>query len=122
MEGPLVTFDEFVSARLDALVRYASVVTWDPHLAEDISQNVLVKVSTRWARIGQLDGPETYVKRMIVNEFLSWRRPLSTRTVPLSRELLDATLQRVPDPSTSRDERDAMLRLIAVLPASLVTT
>ncbi len=122
MEGPLVTFDEFVSARLDALVRYASVVTWDPHLAEDISQNVLVKVSARSARIGQLDGPETYVKRMIVNEFLSWRRPLSTRTVPLSRELLDATLQRVPDPSTSRDERDAMLRLIAVLPASLVTT
>lgn len=45
-----MTFDEFVSARLGALVRYATVVTWDPHLAEDITQDVLVKAQARWSQ------------------------------------------------------------------------
>ena len=44
-----MTFEEFVSARLGALVRYATVVTWDPHLAEDITQNVLVRAASRSA-------------------------------------------------------------------------
>jgi hypothetical protein len=31
-----VTFEEFVAVRLGALVRYATVVTWNAHLAEDV--------------------------------------------------------------------------------------
>ncbi len=69
-----MTFEAFVTVRLGALIRYATVVTWDPHLAEDITQDVLVRAQARWARIGQLDAPEQYVKRMVLNEFLSWRR------------------------------------------------
>jgi len=111
-----VTFEEFVSARLGALVRYATVVTWDPHLAEDITQNVLVRAQARWARIGRLDAPERYVKRMVVNEFLSWRRRRAARLIPLSRESLDPLMAPVPDPTTPYDERDAMLRLIGGLP------
>src|SRR5689334_5407822 len=42
-----VTFEEFISARLGALIRYATVVTWDPHLAEDITQDVLVRARAR---------------------------------------------------------------------------
>jgi hypothetical protein len=38
-----VTFEEFVSARLGTLVRYATVVTWDPHLAEDKRVPVLAQ-------------------------------------------------------------------------------
>jgi RNA polymerase sigma-70 factor (sigma-E family) len=111
-----VTFEEFISARLSALVRYATVVTWDPHLAEDITQNVLVTAQARWSRIGALDAPERYVKRMVVNEFLSWRRRRAARLVPLSREALDELMDPQPDPTTPRDERDAMLRLIGTLP------
>jgi RNA polymerase sigma-70 factor (sigma-E family) len=111
-----MTFEEFVAARLGALVRYATVVTWDPHLAEDITQNVLVTAQARWSRIGALDAPERYVKRMVLNEFLSWRRRRAARTVPLSRESLDAVMAPAPDPTAPRDERDAMLRLIATLP------
>jgi RNA polymerase sigma-70 factor (sigma-E family) len=111
-----VTFEEFVAARLGALVRYATVVTWDPHLAEDITQDVLVRAQARWSRIERLDAPEPYVKRMIVNEFLSWRRRRATRVVPLSREVLDGLAPAVPDHSGHWDERDAFLRLIATLP------
>ena len=111
-----MTFEEFVSARLGVLVRYATVVTWDRHLAEDIVQNVLVRAQARWSRIGRLDEPELYVKRMVVNEFLSWRRRRAARSIPLSGESMAGLLAPVPDPAVRRDERDAMLRLIATLP------
>ena len=111
-----MTFEEFVSARLGPLVRYATVVTWDPHLAEDIIQNVLVRAQSRWTRISRMDAPELYVKRMVVNEFLSWRRRRAARTVPLTGESLDGFLPSAPDQIGQRDERDAMLRLIAALP------
>jgi RNA polymerase sigma-70 factor (sigma-E family) len=111
-----VTFEEFVAARLGGLVRYATVVTWDPHLAEDIIQNVLVRAQARWSRIARMDAPEQYVKRMVVNEFLSWRRRRAAQSVPLPVDVLDPLLPAAPDPATGRDERDAMLRLIATLP------
>jgi RNA polymerase sigma-70 factor (sigma-E family) len=111
-----VTFDEFVTARLSALVRYATVLTWDPHLAEDVVQEVLARAQGRWARIGRLDAPEAYVKRMVLNEFLSWRRRRAARAVPLSGEVLDLLAKPAPDGAAAWDERDAALRLIATLP------
>jgi RNA polymerase sigma-70 factor (sigma-E family) len=110
-----VTFEEFASTRLGPLVRYATVLTWDPHLAEDIIQDVLVRAQARWSRIGRLDAPEAYVKRMVLNEFLSWRRR-AARAVPLSGDMLDAVAPPAPDGATACDERDAALRLIATLP------
>ena len=111
-----MTFEEFVSARLGNLVRYATVVTWDPHLAEDITQNVLVRAQARWSRISRLDAPELYVKRMVVNEFLSWRRRRAAHSIPLTAESLDGFMPPMPDQTAQRDDRDAMLRLIATLP------
>jgi RNA polymerase sigma-70 factor (sigma-E family) len=110
-----VTFEEFVSSRLGALLRYATVVTWDPHLAEDVTQEVLVRAQLKWARIGRLDAPEAYVRRMVVNEFLSWRRRRAAS--PLSREALEAMAGSVPDHGASWGERDAVWQLIATLPA-----
>jgi RNA polymerase sigma-70 factor (sigma-E family) len=111
-----LTFEEFVRTRVKALLRYAAVVTCDPHLGEDITQDVLVRAQARWSRIGGLDAPESYVKRMIVNEFLSWRRRLETRTVPLARESLEHLAGTVPDPTGPMDQRDAVVQLLAGLP------
>lgn len=76
-----MTFDEFVAFRLGALLRYATVVTCDAHLAEDITQDVLVRAQARWERISAVDAPERYVKRMVLNEFLSWRRRRPARVI-----------------------------------------
>ncbi|GAA4608459.1 RNA polymerase sigma-70 factor (sigma-E family) [Actinoplanes octamycinicus] len=111
-----MTFEEFVSARLGTLVRYATVVTWDPHLAEDITQNVLVRAQSRWSRIGRMDAPELYVKRMVVNEFLSWRRRRAAQSIPVATETLAGFLPATPDQAALRDDRDLMLRLIGTLP------
>ena len=42
-----MTFEEFVALRLGALLRYATVVTWDPHRAEDVTQEVLIRADRR---------------------------------------------------------------------------
>jgi RNA polymerase sigma-70 factor (sigma-E family) len=109
-----VTFEEFVAARLGALIRYATVVTWDPHLAEDITQDVLVRAQARWGRIGRLDAPEQYVKRMVLNEFLSWRRRRAAHLVFVPT--LEDMTPHEPDRTGAVDDRDLARRLIAGLP------
>lgn len=92
-----MTFEEFVDVRLGALIRFATAVTWDPYLAEDITQEVLVRAKARWSKIGLLDAPEQYVKRMVLNEFLSWRRRRAAHLVLLPREALQSLAPHAPD-------------------------
>jgi RNA polymerase sigma-70 factor (sigma-E family) len=109
-----LTFEEFVTTRLGPLIRYATVVTWDPHLAEDITQDVLVRAQARWSRIGRLDAPEQYVKRMVLNEFLSWRRRKASHLVFVPT--LEDMTPHEPDRTGAVDDRDLTRRLIAGLP------
>jgi RNA polymerase sigma-70 factor (sigma-E family) len=102
--------------RLTALLRYATVLACDPHLAEDVAQEVLARAQTRWDRIAAAYAPEAYVKRMIVNELASWRRRRASRVVPMSLPALDAVAQPGPDHATEFDDRDEMIRRIAALP------
>jgi DNA-directed RNA polymerase specialized sigma24 family protein len=69
-----MTFDEFAGTRLPAMLRFATALTGDPDLAKDLVQEVLIRASGRWQKIGQLDRPEAYIRKMVVNEYLSWRR------------------------------------------------
>ena len=105
-------FEEFVRERLAVLLRYATVLACDRSLAEDIVQNVLIRAQIHWSRIRAADQPEAYVKRMVLNEMLSWRRRRQVRVGRLSEELAPP----VDDPTAAIDERDALLREIAVLP------
>jgi DNA-directed RNA polymerase specialized sigma24 family protein len=74
-----VDFEEFVSARLEVLLRYATALSCDPHLAQDVVQEALLRAQVRWSRIGPMDNPGAYVKRMVTNEYLSWRRHKARR-------------------------------------------
>jgi len=69
-----VTFEAFAKARVPLLLRTAVALSGDLGLAEDLVQDVLLKTHQRWDQISRLDAPESYVRRMLVNEFLSWRR------------------------------------------------
>lgn len=74
-------FEEFAAARLPAVLRFTGVLTGDRGLAEDVVQEVLIRTHKRWQQIGELDRPELYVRKMVVNEYLSWRRR-SWRLIP----------------------------------------
>jgi RNA polymerase sigma-70 factor (sigma-E family) len=85
-----VTFEQFAVARLPSLVRYAIVLTGDRYLAQDIVQEVLARAQVRWRRISAADSPEAYVHRMVLNEYLSWRRSWAARKVhPVGERLVD---------------------------------
>jgi RNA polymerase sigma-70 factor (sigma-E family) len=105
-------FDEFVLARSGALVRFGHALCGDRHLAEDLVQSVLARALGRWSRISRLDRPEAYVRRMIVNEHLSWRRRRSNHELAASAPPEMAR----EDGSGQRAERDRIWRLLASLP------
>jgi RNA polymerase sigma-70 factor (sigma-E family) len=100
-----LTFEEYVAARLPALLRQATVLAGDPHVAEDVVQDVLIKAQPRWARISELDAPDAYLRKMIVNELLSARRRVAAA---VRRE-------RVQRPAPARDGVDVVVRREAIL-------
>jgi RNA polymerase sigma-70 factor (sigma-E family) len=69
-----VTFEEYVAARLPALLRYAVMLTGDPHMAEDVVQDTMIRAHAQWRRIQAADRPDQYVKRMLTNTYVGWRR------------------------------------------------
>ena len=109
-----MTFEEFAATRLPAVLKFAGVLTGDRGLAEDVVQEVLIRANGRWHAIARLDRPEAYVRKMIVNEYVSWRRR-SWRLVP-SGTGSDIPGRAAPDPAASYAERDAMVAELAKLP------
>jgi RNA polymerase sigma-70 factor (sigma-E family) len=109
----VVGFDDLVAARGDALLRFAYLLCGDAHLAEDLVQNVLARAYARWARVSAADSVEAYLKRMLVNEHLSWRRRRASREVVLAEP---GATRAYPGPGDAVVDRDAAWRLLATLP------
>jgi RNA polymerase sigma-70 factor (sigma-E family) len=107
-----MTFEQFAATRLDAVLRFATVLTNDRGLAEDVVQEVLIRAHKRWAQIEALEQPEAYVRRMIVNEFYSWRRKWA-RYTPRPAVELDSS---VPDHAATVADRQMLLDEVAKLP------
>jgi RNA polymerase sigma-70 factor (sigma-E family) len=106
-------FGEYVARQRPALMRFATVLTGQTWLAEDLVSDVLGRAFERWDRISSLAQPNAYVRRMIVNDYVSWHRRLA-RTAPRADAGLDTV--RVGDGADERAERDAMIRRLARLP------
>ncbi|HVK21045.1 MAG TPA: SigE family RNA polymerase sigma factor [Actinokineospora sp.] len=111
-----MTLDEFITQRVPGLLRYATTLTCDPHLAEDIVQEVLLRAQRKWTRIGAMDPPDHYVRRMITNEYLSLRRRKSFHEVRTAPDSMADHDPSVADGTAAYDERDEMLARIRGLP------
>jgi RNA polymerase sigma-70 factor (sigma-E family) len=109
-----MTFDEFAVARLASALRFATVLTGDPASAEDIVQEVMIRAHKRWAAIGQLDRPDLYLRKMIVNEFVSARRR-TWRLIPSGRAA-DMDTRVTPDHAASLADRAELIAELGKLP------
>jgi len=107
-----VTFEEFVAARGAALVRFARLLTGDPHRAEDLVQEALARAYLRWESIVRTEQPDAYLRRMVINSSHSWWRRRSNRETPTA-ELGDRVAPGNLDNEAA--ERDAMWQQIARL-------
>lgn len=113
-----VTFEQFAVARLPSLLRYAVVLTGDRDLAQDVVQEVMARAQVKWRRISGADAPEAYVRRMVLNEYLSWRRSWTVRNVhAVGERLVDLDDARggVHDHAHDVVEADELWRRLATL-------
>jgi DNA-directed RNA polymerase specialized sigma24 family protein len=78
-----VTFEEFAQARPMRCCASRRSSRTTGALGEDLVQDVMLRAHGRWGQISEMDEPFTYVRRMLVNEFVSWRQKWA-RIVPRS--------------------------------------
>ncbi|MGI5489585.1 SigE family RNA polymerase sigma factor [Microtetraspora malaysiensis] len=69
------SFREFVAARGLALSRTAFLLTGDHGHAEDLLQETLVKAAAKWRKVATVGDPEAYVRKIMLNQLRTWRRP-----------------------------------------------
>src|SRR5215472_11323578 len=109
-----MTFEEFAAEWMPGVLRFAAVLAGDRATAEDLAQEVLIRAYSRWDRIGCLDRPELYVRKMVLNEFLGWRRR-SSRQIPAGGAALEPA-SPAPDHAQEYTEREALLAELSKLP------
>jgi RNA polymerase sigma factor (sigma-70 family) len=109
-----LTFEDYVRARSDGLVRLACLITRDWEEARDAVQDALVSLYPRWASLDP-ERREAYVRRSVTNACLVRLRRLR-RVRPVADPMLLAAAPVVADPGAGVVVADAAWRLCAELP------
>lgn len=105
-------FEAFVTARYEALLRFAVVVTGERDRAQDVLQNALVRTAVRWNSVRDKDHPDAYVRRAIVTQWANTRRGLWR-----DRVRLDAIPEpALPDGLGGLDDHHLVWSALASLP------
>ena len=79
-------FEEYAAAAWPTLYRRAYLSTGNHADAEDLAQQTLIKTHGAWSRVSGAESPNTYVRRILANTFLSARRPKGRRLELLAGE------------------------------------
>lgn len=114
MKRQVIPFDDYVVARGPALLRFAFLLVRDHHLAEDLVQEALARSHRRWGSIERND-PDSYVRRAVLNAFLSWRRRRSSAEQPVA-EVSEGRQPVHADIAGALVERDELAHLLQSLP------
>lgn len=110
-----MTYEEFADTQLPGLLRYAVMLTGDPHTAEDLVQDTMVRVQLNWRRITHSDSPDGYVRRVLTNRFVDLRRGSWWRRVLLNPDP-DPTRPEARDHAQDSADRDQIWTMLATLP------
>ncbi|GHF61598.1 RNA polymerase sigma-70 factor (sigma-E family) [Amycolatopsis bartoniae] len=108
-------FEEFSREHLPGLVRFAAVLTGDRDLAQDVVQDALVRAHQRWRRVSATDRPDLYLRKMVVNGYLSWRRRWYQRSVRPADDVTRLREVATPDPALRIADADQLAVLLAGL-------
>ncbi len=107
-----MTFDEYLDVRGVYLARLAQVLCDQRELAEDVLQEVLIRVNAQWARIEPMERRDAYIRRMLVNEHLSWRRRAAARQILFDEITPPGIVADPADRSADYAEVSALLDLL----------
>jgi RNA polymerase sigma-70 factor (sigma-E family) len=106
-------FEQFVRGRSAHLFRLALVLTgWDQAAAEDVLQVALERAYRRRRQLFRHGSAEPYVRRVVVNAAIDWRRVRRRR----AEESLDRAADlAAADRMSQVADRDVLLRALAAL-------
>jgi RNA polymerase sigma-70 factor (sigma-E family) len=110
-----VHFEDFSREHLPGLLRFAAVLTGDRDLAQDVVQDALVRAHLRWGRVAATERPDLYLRKMVVNGYLSWRRRWYQRSVHPAADITRFREPAAPDPSVRIADHDQLSGLLAGL-------
>jgi RNA polymerase sigma-70 factor (sigma-E family) len=109
-----VDYEQFVLGRQRSLFRFAVVLCGDLGLAEELVQGVLARAYERWHLVTAADDANAYVRRMVVNAYLDWRR-LARRAMPVA-DFHDDQLPCAADHADRHCAADELVAELAKLP------
>ena len=112
--GAAPDFASYVAARRPTLLRWARAVAGDPHSAEDLLQDSLVRVLPRWEGLRERGAADAYVRRTITRQYVSWQRQPWRRDEVASDDLPETV--RDVDPRPPADPSDRLWDLVVALP------
>jgi RNA polymerase sigma factor (sigma-70 family) len=105
------SFEAFFEAEHARLLRALYLVTGNVQEAEEVAQDAFLAVWERWDRVRAMEGPTGYLFRTAMNRLRSLRR----RAARAARRAIGRA--EGGDPFAEADERDALARALAALPA-----
>lgn len=108
------TFPEWFAGRRLRLLRFAVNLCGDHQTGQDLVQDVSIRAHARWATLQEMDQPDAYLRRMVVNDFLSWRRRWS-RIVPVG-QLTDIQVDASVDHATQIADQQLLRAELSRLP------
>lgn len=94
-DGQDEEFTAFVRDHGASLLRTAVLLTGERALGEDLVQTALARAYGKWSRVSRADAPVSYVRRLMINSHLSWRRRLASG---------EQVLAGVPEPAGRHDQ------------------
>ena len=110
-----VQFEEFSREQLPGLVKFAAVLTGDRELAQDVVQDALVRAHQGWRQVAAADRPDLYLRKMVVNGYLGWRRRWYQRSVRPTADVTGFGGPTAPDPAWRIADADQLAGPLAEL-------
>jgi RNA polymerase sigma-70 factor (sigma-E family) len=105
-------FDDVVAVHSSRLMRVAFLLCRDFNRSEDLVQEAFLRALRQWRRTGLPEHPGSYLRQVVVNEYLGWLRRLSSREITVDDTRIDSA---VPDGADERAQRDLVWALIGTL-------
>ena len=89
-------FRDYVAARRPQLYRSAYLLCGDPHRAEDVVQDALVRLYVAWPRAQRANNVDAYARRIVLNSHYDQSRRPWHREKAVARGPERAALERFP--------------------------